>query len=89
MHKIFMDICMDLWAGDVAITYKIFKQEINNRIENLSSTIGEAAHRHLLEIGVTDETGMTWEEQDMYTKNQIDKLQQLLNYLETDSNWTL
>lgn len=88
MHNLFMDICMDLWAGDVSISYDRFKEEILTRITNLKSHMGADAHRREAELGIIDETGMSWEEQDAQLQKQIDEHQQLLDYLETDSNWT-
>lgn len=88
MEKLFMNICMDLWSYDAAITYDVFVNEINRIIANLNSCIGEDAHKHLEQIGVKDETGMTWQEQDEYYKREIDKYAQLLRWLSDDSNWT-
>lgn len=83
-----MDICMDLWSGDVSISYDTFITEIRQRIENLKSHIGEEAHLKLLRLGVVDNTGMSWEKQDLQTKKEISQLEELLKFLETDSNWT-
>lgn len=88
MERLFMDICMDLWAGDVPISYDRFKEEIETRIQNLKSHMGAEAHARLAALGVEDLTGMTIEEQDAQMQKQIDELKQLLDYLETDSNWT-
>jgi hypothetical protein len=79
---------MDLWAGDMTITYERYKQEILDRIQNLQSLMGEEAHKRSQELGIIDATGMTWEEQDAQAQKQITELQQLLDFLETDSNWT-
>lgn len=89
MKDLFMNICMDLWSGDVTISYDRFTQEIQERIKNLESYIGEDSHKHLESLGIIDNTGMTWEEQDAQTQKEIEKYKELLSYLETDSNWTL
>lgn len=89
MKDLFMDICMDLWSGDVTISYDIFTQEIHERIKNQESYIGEDSHKRLESLGIIDNTGMTWEEQDAQTQKEIAKYKELLSYLETDSNWTL
>ena len=88
IKNLFMDICMDLWSGDVTISYNTFINTINERIENLESHIGYDAHMHLIECGIEDNTGMSWDEQDEYTKKQIDEYKELLSFLENDSNWT-
>lgn len=89
MEKLFMNLCMDLWAGDVSISYKLFIEEINERISNLKSHMGEEAHRRESELGIIDKTGISWEEQDRYTQKQINEYQRLLEYLKDDSNWTI
>lgn len=88
MEKLFMDIMMDLWAGDAEVSYELFIKEINKCINNLKSYIGKEAHQRLEAMGVKDETGMSWEEQDENTMRQIKKYIELLDYLEADSNWT-
>lgn len=85
---LFMDICMDLWAGDVTISYERFIKEIQERIENLESYIGEDAHKRLESMGIEDNTGMSWEEQDKQTEKQISEYKELLIFLENDNNWT-
>lgn len=40
-------------------------------IENLYSHVGKAAHEHEREIGIRDETGISWEEQDLITLQKI------------------
>lgn len=89
MERLFMDICMDLWAGDIPISYDLFKKEVETRIHNLKSHMGAEAHARLKALGIEDLTGMTIEEQDTQTQKQIDELQQLLDYLADDSNWTI
>lgn len=89
MEKLFMNICMDLWAGDCSISYELFIKTVKSYISNLKSHIGPEAHKHLQEIGCIDETGMTWEEQDKQAKEQIKEYESLLSYLENDSNWTI
>ena len=88
MESLFMDICMDLWSGDVAITLKGFIKEIEQRIENLESHIGPDAHKREAEMGIEDLTGMTIEEQDAQIREQIAEYEALKAYLENDSNWT-
>lgn len=88
-YKLFVDICMDMWTGDCQISYNGFVEEITNRINNLSSSVGNEAHEKLEALGVVDETGLTWEEEDKYTKEQISGYENLLTYLQNDSNWTL
>ena len=89
MERLFMEIMMDLWAGDVIVSYKLFIKEINKRISNLQSHIGTEAHQREAELGIIDETGMSLEQQDENLQKQINEYQELLEYLENDSNWTL
>ena len=84
-----MYLCMELWAGDAEISYELFIKEINERISNLKSHIGVEAHRREAELGIIDETGMSWEEQDKYMQKEINEYQGLLEYLDNDSNWTI
>ena len=84
----FMYICMDLWSWDAEISYDMMKETIQNNINNLRSHMGEKAHRHFVEMGGTDLTDKEWKKLDKATQKQIDILQELFDYLETDSNWT-
>ena len=84
----FMYICMDLWSWDAEISYDMMKKTIQTYINNLQSQMGEEAHKRFVELGGIDLTEESWEEQDKHTQEQIDVLQELFNYLETDSNWT-
>lgn len=88
IKDLFMDICMDLWAGDCKISLDLFKRTINERIDNLRSSIGPEAHKKLQELGIIDETGLTWEEQDKYSRQQIKAYIDLLDYINNDNNWT-
>ena len=88
MFELFMNICMDLWSWDVEISYELFTKTLRDCIANLKSHIGEEAHRYLERVGVIDNTGLTWEEQDRNTQKEIERYEELLKYLETDSNWT-
>ena len=88
LERVFMELCMDLWSGDVPITYDRFIKEVNVRIKNLESHIGPEAHKKCAELGIIDNTKMSWEEQDEQCKKQIEEYQSLLTYLENDSNWT-
>lgn len=85
--ELFMDICMDLWSRDASISYQMFASQVKQYIENLKSHMGYAAHLHEQTLGITDETGMSWEQQDEQTQKQIDEYEALLRYLETDDNW--
>lgn len=89
MERLFMDIMMDLWAGDVIVSYKLFIEEINERISNLQSHIGTEAHQKEIALGIIDKTGMSWKQQDENLRKQINVYQELLEYLKNDSNWIL
>ena len=67
-----------LESWDVTPTEELIKQTLNKWIENLYSHIGAEAHKHSLACGVADETGMTWEEQDMQMLQQIDRYKRCL-----------
>ena len=83
-----MNVCMDLWSYDAPITYELFVNTVKEYIKNLESHIGVEAHKKLKELGVIDNTGMTWEEQDIQTEKQIKEYKDLLDYLQNDINWT-
>ncbi len=87
MERLFMNVCMDLWASDADISYKLFISTVKQYISNLRSHIGDEARRHEKELGITDETGMTGEEQDRALEKQIKGYEELIKYLETDENW--
>lgn len=89
MERLFMDICMDLWSGDVTISYKGFREEVLTRIANVKSHMGKEAHDRETRMGIIDNTGMSIEEQDDVLQKEIDKYQKLLDYLDDDSNWTI
>lgn len=88
IEKLFMNVCMDLWSGDVAISLDVFKKTVNEYITNLKSYLGRDAHIRLANLGVKDETCLSWEEQDEQCKKQIREYETLLDYLNDDSNWT-
>ena len=83
-----MDVCMDMWSYDADISYDAFIEQVETYISNLESYIGEDAHRDLEAKGVTDNTGMSWSEQDQQCEQQIQEYRDLLEYLQNDSNWT-
>lgn len=85
--SLFMNMCLEMWSGDCVISYELFIDEVNSRIKNLESSIGEDAHKRLEEMGVVDATGMAWEDQDAFTQNQIEEYKVLLSYLSDDKNW--
>lgn len=89
IEKLFMNVCMDLWSGDVAISLDVFKKTVTEYIFNLKSSLGKDAHIRLSDLGVVDETGLSWEEQDEQCKKQIMEYEALLDYLNEDSNWTI
>ena len=47
-------------------------------IENLSSHCGADAHRTLEYLGVADETGMDWDEQDAWAREKIARYEDYL-----------
>ena len=72
------EVIEHLKSWDVKPTEEIIKQTLSKWIENLYSHIGAEAHKHSLACGVVDETGMTWEEQDMQMLQQIDRYKKCL-----------
>ncbi len=87
VEKLFMNICMDFWAGDVSISYERFREEIITRINNIKSHMGSEAHAREKALGIIDETGMSIEEQDIQDQQLINDYQALLDFLDDDSNW--
>ena len=88
LNQLFINVCMDLWAGDCGITYELFIETLNERIDNLYSHIGKEAHERYRVMGVEDNTGLSWIEQDKQILKEIERYQKLIDYLKDDSNWT-
>lgn len=89
IFKLFMYTCMDMWSWDAEISLEGFKAQIETYISNLESHIGPEAHKRLADMGVIDNTGMSWEEQDAQTRADIEKYKELLDYLNNDNNWNI
>ena len=70
-----------LESCDVEPTEELIKQTLNKWIENLYSHIGAEAHKHSLDCGVKDETGMSWEDQDMLMLKQIDRYKKCIEMM--------
>lgn len=56
---------------DIEPTKENIKRTLNKWISNLYSHVGKAAHEHEAKIGIKDETGISWEEQDLITLQKI------------------
>ena len=81
LNALFVDICMELWAGDCDISLSFFAKVVRERIDALYSHIGKEAHEHMASMGVIDATGESWIEQDKQTMREIESYQQVLNLL--------
>ena len=60
-----------------AIENEFFKESILLKVRDIAKN-----------LGVKDETCLSWEEQDEQCKKQIREYETLLDYLNDDSNWT-
>ena len=67
-----------LESWDIKPTLENIKNVLNEWIKNLSSQIGEEAHKYLLDCGIIDNTKMTWKEQDSCTIQQINAYKKCL-----------
>ena len=88
VESLFMRVCMELWAWDLPLSCKLFKETVQTYIDNLKSHIGEDARQREKELGIIDETGMSAEESDQQLQDEINAYKNLLEYLEDDNNWT-
>lgn len=70
-NPILAEVIEELESWDIEPTTENIKDMLHFWIKNLYSHIGEEAHEHSLTCGIIDETGMTWEEQDMQMLTQI------------------
>lgn len=78
MNPILEEVIEYLESCDCESTQENIKKTLNKWIQNLYSHVGIEAHKHSLSNGVVDETGMTWEEQDMQYLQQIDRYKKCL-----------
>lgn len=78
MNPVLTEVIEYLESCDCKPTIENIKRTLNKWIKNLYSHIGKETHKHLLGCGIVDETGMTWEEQDMQMLQQIKKYRQCL-----------
>lgn len=60
-----------LKSWDCKPTKENIANTLSRWMENLYSHVGKAAHEHEAKIGIKDETGISWEEQDLITLQQI------------------
>ena len=67
-----------LESYDIEPTMENIKKEIGQWIENLYSHVGIEAHKHAENCGVVNETGMSWEEQDMLMLKEIERYKKCL-----------
>ena len=82
MSPVLNEVIDYLKSYDIKPTKKIISEELNFYIKNLYSHIGEAAHKHEEELGIINETGMTWEEMDAQMLKQIMEYKEALKELE-------
>ncbi len=71
----------DLLSWDCEPTNENLIRNFNKWIDNLYSHIGDSAHLHLLSLGIADETGLSWAEQDARTLEQIELYKECVNHL--------
>lgn len=82
MNPVLTEVIEYLESWGCKPTKENIKRTLNEWIKNLYSHIGVEAHRHSLSCGIVDETGMTWEEQDMQMLQQIKRYRQCLLSIE-------
>lgn len=70
----------DMWdVSEKNRTVQRVRELLSKWCDNLRSQMGEEAHQHLSALGIVDETGMTWSEQDESFRKQIQTYE---NYME-------
>lgn len=65
------------------ITTKMIIDRLNEYIENLYSYIDRESHKRLEDLGVEDNTKMSWIDQDAQTIEQINDYKEAVKYLES------
>lgn len=83
-ESVLEEVVEHLESWDMKPTKENMKKVLSQWIDNLYSHIGKEAHEHSLACGIEDNTGMSWEEQDMYMLQQIDIYKRCL--VELDKN---
>ena len=82
MNPVITEVVEYLYSWDIEPTKENIKRILNRWIKNLYSHIGIESHQHSLSCGITDQTGLTWEEQDMQTLQQIETYKKCIEELE-------
>lgn len=77
-----MEVIAYLESIDCEPSKEAIKRVLNTWINNLYSHLGPEAHRHSLECGIADETGLSFEEQDALMLQQIKEYKDCLVELE-------
>ena len=78
VRQVFAEVIDYLESWDIEPTKEKMKNVLNNWIGNLYSHVGAESHRHEMECGIDDLTGMTWEEQDVRMLEQIERYKKCL-----------
>ena len=78
MNDVIQEAIDYLESWDIEPTKEKIKRVLNKWIENLYSHIGEDAHRHEMECGIENLTGMSWKEQDIQMLKQIESYKNCL-----------
>lgn len=82
MEETIKEVVDFLESWDCEPTKENITRTLKKWIENLYSHIGAEAHMHSLACGVVDETGVSWEDQDMQMLQQIKKYKQCIMEVE-------
>lgn len=86
MNQIIMEVAEYLKSYDCKPSRENIIRTLNTWIKNLYSHIGPEAHKHSLECGVVDKTGLTWEEKSILMLEQISDYKKCLLELESMSD---
>lgn len=70
-----------LESWDIKPTKEKMQSVLNDWIKNSYSHVGAESHRHEIECGIEDLTGMTWEEQDAQMLQQIERYKKCLEVI--------
>lgn len=82
MSKTMVEVIEFLESWDCKPTKEEMIKTLREWIKNLYSHIGVAAHEHSLACGIVDETGVSWEEQDMQMLQQIERYKKCIVEIE-------
>ncbi len=78
-YSVYEEVKEYLESWDCPVTREQVIKIVSEWRDNLKSYIGKEAHQRLMALGVIDETGMSWEEQDNQSAKKIERYELYLS----------